>query len=139
MTLSSCQHSSPSIRSIRSQLTSRDIQHPILGIRSNIQIIQLQMHEMRVSMNTHIFQLRPVEIDASLAQPADSALVVGRMDAGLARQEELRDGGEVDELLRGALLLCAVALRGRRGAADDFGLEVAKPVYGRGVGEFCVC
>ena len=77
----------------------------------DIQVILLQKHEMRITLNTNVGKLDPLEVgEAHLLEVFNEAVVVRDMWTGLPCDHDVRHFAELGELVDGASLENAGAL-----------------------------
>lgn len=106
-------------------LVSSVLLNPVLNNSSNLQIVFLNMHKMRIPMNANISKHNKVRAATDLFQIINNTVVVGNVHAGLAGGHQIRHAGDVGKLARRLLLTEAVP-PGQRLLTDGLDLQLCK-------------
>lgn len=68
---------------------------PVLNNSSDLQIVLLNMHKVRIPVNADISKLDKVRTAANLFQIVNNTVVVGNVHARLAGDHQIRHAGDV--------------------------------------------
>lgn len=91
---------------------------PLVHPLGNLNVILLHEEHVSVAVDPFLAQIRMLHVDTHLPQVLDGAVVVGRVERRLARDDELGDARKVGQLPDGTRLHDALVVVGVHGRPD---------------------